>query len=177
MYKIYSRPRIIIPKLRIRKTTIKEINNIKNSNNNEGQIKKIDKSKIIVIIIIMVIAFATAKTIIDAVYPIFDSLCETKAKSVATIISNKQATKVMKEHTYDEMFLVEKDSNENITMIKSNMVAINEIISDVAVRIQEDMNKEGRESIEIAARKFYRIKIISWKRSRNKNTNITDRNS
>ncbi len=84
-------------------------------------------------------------------------MCERKAKSIATIVSNEQATNVMKEHSYDELFTLEKDNNNNITMVKSNVIAINEIISDVAVKIQEDIDNRGRENIEIAIRKFYRI--------------------
>ena len=48
-----------------------------------------------------------------------------------------------------------KDNNNNITMVKSNVLAINEIISDVAVKIQEDIDNRGRENIEIAIRQFY----------------------
>lgn len=139
MHKIYSRPRIRIPKVLINE---EGINNHKN--------KKITK-----IIIILIIAFSTVKIVLDAVYPIFDTLCEAKAKSIATIVSNEQATNVMKEHSYDELFILEKDNNNNITMVKSNVIAINEIISDVAVKIQEDIDNRGRENIEIAIRKFY----------------------
>ena len=141
MHKIYSRPRIRIPKVLING---EGINNHKN--------KKITK-----IIIILIIAFSTVKIVLDAVYPIFDTLCEAKAKSIATIVSNEQATNVMKEHSYDELFTLEKDNNNNITMVKSNVIAINEIISDVAVKIQEDIDNRGRENIEIAIRQFYWI--------------------
>ena len=141
MHKIYSRPRIRIPKVLING---EGINNHKN--------KKITK-----LIIILIIAFSTVKIVLDAVYPIFDTLCEAKAKSIATIVSNEQATNVMKEHSYDELFTLEKDNNNNITMVKSNVIAINEIISDVAVKIQEDIDNRGRENIEIAIRKFYWI--------------------
>lgn len=139
MHKIYSRPRIRIPKVLINGEIL---NNHKN--------KKIAK-----IIIILIIAFSTVKIVLDAVYPIFDTLCEAKAKSIATIVSNEQATNVMKEHSYDELFTLEKDNNNNITMVKSNVLAINEIISDVAVKIQEDIDNRGRENIEIAIRQFY----------------------
>ena len=139
MHKIYSRPRIRIPKVLING---EGINNHKN--------KKIAK-----IIIILIIAFSTVKIVLDAVYPIFDTLCEAKAKSIATIVSNEQATNVMKEHSYDELFTLEKDNNNNITMVKSNVLAINEIISDVAVKIQENIDNRGRENIEIAIRQFY----------------------
>ena len=105
----------------------------------------------------MVIAFSTMKVILDAVLPIFDTLCENRAKSIATIVSNEQATKVMSEHTYDELFTVQKDKNGNVTMIQSNVIPINEIISNVAIYIQEEINRQGRDSVSIALRKLYRI--------------------
>lgn len=142
MYKIYSRPRIRIPKV--------VLNGGKKYNHQKAE-------KMINVFIVLIIAFCTAKLSLDAVSPIFDTLCENRAKSIATIISNEQATNVMKAYSYDELFTVEKDSNNNITMIKSNVITINEIISDVAVKIQEELNNRGRENIEIALRKFYRI--------------------
>ena len=144
--KIYSRPRIRIPKLFF-------------SNNGDKNLKR--KQKIEKIFIIMVIAFSTVKIVLDAISPIFDALCEDKAKSIATIISNNEATNVMKDHTYDELFTVEKDNEGNITMIKSNIISINEIISDVAVRIQNSINDRGKEDIKIAIGSFTGSKLIS----------------
>lgn len=141
MYKIYSRPRIRIPKIILNRGN--RLNNEKNK-------------KLASIIVILIIAFSTVKLVLDAVDPIFDTLCETKAKSIATMISNEQATNVMREHSYEELFTIEKDSDNNITMVKSNILVINEIISDVAVKIQEEIDNRGRENIEIALRKFYR---------------------
>lgn len=142
MYKIYSRPRIRIPKVMIQ---------------SGKRIKNEKVKKISTLLFILVIAFSTAKLILDAVLPIFDNLCENRAKSIATMVSNEQATNVMKQHTYDELFTVEKDNTGNIAMIKSNVIFINEIISDVANKIQEDIDNKGRENIEIALRKFYWI--------------------
>lgn len=139
MHKIYSRPRIRIPKAIIEK---KHNNNLR---------------KVIKIFLILIIAFSTVKLILDSVLPIFDSLCENRASSIATIVSNEQATNVMKDHSYDELFTIEKDNDGNIKMIKSNVIAINEIISDVANKIQIELDNKGKEDIEIALRKFYRI--------------------
>jgi len=139
MYKIYSRPRIKLPNMKRNKRNIEKSN------------------KIATIIVILIIAFSTAKIILDAVLPIFDTLCENRAKSIATIVSNEQATIVMREHSYDELFAIEKDNNGNISMIKANVIPINEIISDVANKIQEDLNKKGKENVQIALREFYRI--------------------
>ena len=146
MDKIYSRPRIRIPKIVLNRG--KKFNNQKNK-------------KFVTIIIILSIAFGTVKIVLDAVYPIFDTLCETKAKSIATKISNEQATNVMREHSYEELFTIEKDSDNNITMVKSNIIAINEIISDVAVKIQDDIDARGRENIEIAIGSFTGNKLLA----------------
>lgn len=135
MPKIYSRNKIQIPSL---------IVNIKN------------KRKVILIMVFLTAIIVSGKIMLDAINPIFETLCEDKAKSIATMISNEQATNVMREHSYDELFTIEKDTNGNITMIKSNVIPINEIISDVAIKIQEEIDKQGREDIEIALRKFYR---------------------
>ena len=142
MHKIYSRPQIRIPKIIIHSKKI---------------IKSEKARKMTTMIVILIIAFSTVKLILDAVLPIFDTLCENRAKSIATIVSNEQATNVMKQHTYDELFTIEKDNNGNISMIKSNVIPINEIISDVANKIQEEVDNRGRENIEIALRKFYGI--------------------
>lgn len=137
MHKIYSRPRIKIPRVIIQSRTRMQSEKAK---------------KITTMILILIIAFSTVKVILDAVLPIFDTLCENRAKSIATIVSNEQATNVMKQHTYDELFSIEKDNEGNIAMIKSNVIPINEIISDVANKIQEEIDNKGRDNIEIAIR-------------------------
>ncbi len=144
--KIYSRPRIRLPKIFF-------------SNGGDKSLKR--KQKIAKIFIIMVIAFSTVKIVLDAISPIFNALCEDKAKSIATIISNNEATNVMKDHTYDELFTIEKDNDGNITMIKSNIIPINEIISDVAVKIQNSINKRGSENIKISIGSFTGSKLLS----------------
>lgn len=144
--KIYSRPRIRLPKIFF-------------ANGGDKNLKR--KQKIARIFIIMVIAFSTVKIVLDAISPIFEALCEDKAKSIATIISNNEATNVMKDHTYDELFTIEKDNDGNITMIKSNVIQINEIISDVAVKIQNSINERGKENIKITIGSFTGSKLLS----------------
>ena len=106
------------------------------------------------------------KYVLDAVNPIFDTLCESRAKSIATTVSNEQAMNVMKDYTYDDLFTVEKDANDNITMIKSNVTNMNKITSEIAINIQQELDNKGREDIQIALRKFYRVETIIRKRTR-----------
>ena len=126
-----------------------------------GEQKTKKRQKIIKIIFIMIVAFSTIKIVLDAILPLFDSLCEDKAKSIATIVSNEEATNVMREHTYEELFSIERDNEGDIIMIKSNVFPINEIISDVAVRIQNTLDKRGREDVKISLGTFSGFKLLA----------------
>ena len=137
MSKIYSRPRIRLPKFLI---------------TNVGKGSNPNKQKSLKILFIIIIAIITVKISLDAVLPIFEALCEDKAKSIATIVANEQATVVMSNYKYEDMFTIEKDNNGNITMVKSNINAINEIISEVAVKIQNEIDNKGNENVKIDLR-------------------------
>ena len=96
-----------------------------------------------------------------AVGPVFDTLCKDEAKGLATIITNQEATNVMKQYSYEDLFSIEKDEQGNILMIKSNVFPINEIISSIPIKIQESINSEGRNNIKIALGTFTGIKILA----------------
>lgn len=137
--KIFSRTRIKLPNIRY-------INLEKK--------KKIER--LTIIIAIMVIAIIAVDGILKAITPIVDEQCKGLAKAVATKISNEQATKVMANYEYEDFCKVEKDENNNIKMINTNMITINEIISDIPILIQEELDKEENNTFNIKLRKFYR---------------------
>ena len=82
---------------------------------------------------------------------------------MATIIANNKATEVMAKHTYDELFSIEKDESGNIKMIKSNVIPINEIISDVAVKIQNEIDNKGNDDVKIALGSFTGFALLAGK--------------
>ena len=151
MDKIYSRKRINFPKT------------LKNNMDNEKILK------IVKIFLIISIAMVTANVIIRAITPIIDKQCVNKAKSIATKISNEQATIVMSKYKYEDLCTMEKDNNGNVTMIKANIIPINEIISDVAIYIQEELNKTENSEFSIKLGSFTGSKILS---GRGPNVNI-----
>ena len=98
---------------------------------------------------------------ISSINPIFEALCSKEAKSIATLISNEEATNVMKNYNYDDMIFIEKDSNGNIAMVKSNVITLNEIISDVAIKIQNRFNELETEDVYINIGSFTGIKLFA----------------
>jgi sporulation protein YunB len=145
MYKIYSRKRLRIGKLK----------KIDISSNKKRQVK-IGK-----LAIIAIIAFETVNIILNYVNPIYEQLGLESAKSLATIITNEQSTVVMKHHTYENMFKIEKDNNGNITMINSNISEINEIISDIANLVQRELSNSRENQINIPLGSFSGISLFS----------------
>lgn len=157
MDKIYSRRRLLLPKLNI--SIFYKFKNSKAINYNREKNNKI--IKFIKIIMILIIAIITAMKIIEAIEPILKAQCITRAKSIATIISNEQATKVMSRYNYDELCNIVKDSNGNISMISANVITINEIISDIPILIQKELEKEENNSFNLRLGTLTGVKTLS----------------
>ena len=137
--KIYTRHRIKLPK-------ITEDRN---------------KRKIIKILLILVISITIVRAVLLSINPIIEEKCKTVAKSIATKISNEQATLVMAKYTYEDLINVIKDENGNIKMIGTNIISVNEIISDIPIKIQEELEKSENNNFNIKLGSFFGSKIFS----------------
>lgn len=141
---IYSRPRIKLPKFLI-------INNGGAFNN-----KKISKLLLILFIIVGIIGVT-----VKAVTPVFNKLCIEKAKSVATIITNDETTNVIKDYQYSDFVIIHKDDTGKILMLESNMKNINIAISDIAGRIQVNINGTQEEKVNLNLGNFTGVNLLS----------------
>lgn len=146
--KLYSRPRLKILDLFTK---------------NMGGKDKNQRQKIAKLFIILIITFCLLKIVLNAVIPIFDTLCKNKAKEIATEISNSATNDVSKKYSYDELFSIEKDKSGQIVMIKSNVNTINNITSEIATEIQKRINSRPKENIEISLGSFTGTKLWSGK--------------
>lgn len=147
--KIYSRKRIMIPRVQYYKT-----------NNTNKNYKK--QKSIIKILIIFIIEILVARNIINAINPIIDTQCVNQAKNIATIITNEQSSIVMGKYKYEDLATVIKDDNGKIQMIKLNIIPVNEIISDVAIRVQNELNNVETADMGIRLGSFSGSKLLSY---------------
>ena len=129
---------------------------IKLINLNKINLQNKNVVKLIKIIAILTIAIIVFKVAMDATIPIINEQCKTMAKSIATKISNEEATRVMADYEYEDFCRVEKDENNNIKMIGINMIIINKIISDIPVLMQQELEKEENNTFTIKLRELYR---------------------
>lgn len=107
------------------------------------------KRKTFKILIILTIAIIIYKMIMNYIEPVFETLCEDKVKSISTIISNQESTKIMNKYKYEELYNIEKDEKGNIIIVKSNVVPMNNLISDLTEAIQNRFNEIENTTIKI----------------------------
>jgi len=143
MDKIYSRNRVKLPKL----------------GNFEYKRKKI--RKLYYFIIIWAIAIITVVSVSRYINPVFEKVCLEETKRIGTKILNTESTVVLKDIDYNDLVLVTKDKEDNISMVKSNVILINILASDIAYKIQEDLEKLEKESISIPMGTILGSRILS----------------
>ena len=145
-YKIYSRPRL-------------NLTFFKNSPKSHRSRRKL--KKIMPIFGVLFIAILTCFSVWSFINPIFETLCEDKAKSVATLITNEETTNIMKKYNYDTFFTIEKDEKGNVQMINANVLKINEVTSDIAINIQNKLDEKQKNNIYISSGAITGVRFLS----------------
>lgn len=175
MGKIYSRKRFLLKPQFSRTNSESDFSSMNfESSNSSGKIPSINKigyrdsesnkkirKKIIKLVIIVFAIALIFKFVFYYFEPIFAAMCEEKVKSIATIITNQQSTIVMNKYQYDELYTIEKDSNGNIVIIRSNVVPINNMISDLTENIQNEFDKIKSPEISVALGSFSGVYFLS----------------
>ena len=131
MDKIYSRTKIRLPSIK----TIKPNN------------RKI--SKIYFIVLTLIISTITVYTILKLTDPIFEGLCVEKARRIATDLTNRKSSEVLAKYNYQDTVKIIKSEDEKNSVLKTDIVTLNQIISEIAIEIQNELDDLGRQNVEI----------------------------
>lgn len=158
--KIYSRYSVRLPKIEWFLTNNKIMGDYNRKNKHGFKYGK-NAGKIIQIVIILLIAFLVAEVIFKAIEPIIDAQCVNMAKGIATKISNEQATIAMGDYQYDDLVKITKDEEGNVKLISSNIVVINQIISDIPLFIQKELEKVENKQFYIKLGSFTGSRILA----------------
>ena len=101
--------------------------------------KKINNRKIFLIKLIVIIVTVTFifQAMTDLVEGTLHSLCEAKVESIGITVSNKAIDDVMDGIKYEDLIKFDKDSSGKIIALKSDVVEMNNISSEIATKIQK----------------------------------------
>ena len=140
---IYSRKRIKFPKIVIYKENKRKIN------------------KLNIILIFFIILVNINLLVIKAISPVFNKLCEDKAKGVAILICNTNTSECIKQYNYSDFIIIHMDDNKNIRMLEANMKNINLVISNITEKIQKEINNSQNEELYISSGSFTGVSLLS----------------
>jgi len=129
MDSIYSRKRIKIPK-------------VKGFYTNNKNAKKFFS-----IFIIILIAIITFYNLYKSISPIFEALCIEKAREIGTYIMNDASNKILDNTDYKNIVSIEE--NEGNRVLKTDVVIINKIASDIALEAERQFRELENEKIKI----------------------------
>lgn len=141
MDSIYSRKRIKIPK-------------VKGFYTNNKNAKKFFS-----IFIIILITIVTFYSIFKSLNPIFESLCLEKVREIGTNIINNASNKVLDNIDYKDIVSIEKTEKNRV--LKTDVVAINKIASDIALEAQRQFKELENEEIKIPIGAFTESKYFA----------------
>ena len=140
---IYSRKRIKFPKIVIYKENKRKIN------------------KLNIILIFFIILVIINLLVIKAISPVFNKLCEDKAKGVAILICNTNTSECIKQYNYYDFIIIHMDDDKNIRMLEANMKNINLVISNITEKIQKEINNSQNEELYISSGSFTGVSLLS----------------
>lgn len=113
--------------------------------------KRIKLKKSIFIIIAIIMIFNLLVYFFDSrVFPSVLQISEVTVKAKTTEIINETSIELFDdEFKYNEMIIVEKDSQDNITLIRVNTVKLNELTSKLSLECNKKLVEMGEVGIDV----------------------------
>lgn len=110
--------------------------------------KKTIKKKMTFSLVIM-IALITIMYSIKSIDPIFENLCKEKAMQISTDILNTESTNVVHRYEYKDLVSIIKNETDNTSILKTDVRALNDIASDIAIEVNNRLAALKQEQIKI----------------------------
>ncbi len=118
------------------------------------------KKRLIVILLIVVI-ISTVIVSVKSINPIFEELCKEKAMTISTSILNTESTNVVHQYNYKDIVSITKSEKDNTNILKTDVTVINDIASDIAVRVTNKLQEKEQEQIKIPIGALFGNKYFS----------------
>lgn len=116
--------------------------------------KKSEKNKLVRFfssVTIIIIAMVTVIYFLNVIRPAFSTLAENQAKQIATFTINRTISQKLAEENIDYHDIVEfeRDNENNINAVKSNLAGISKLKSDLNLEITEKIAEIDRSTLKI----------------------------
>ncbi len=148
--------------------TIYSRRRIKISKTKWGYTKKKNAKKIFSIFVILLITIYTFYNFFSCLNPIFEELCIEKARTLGTSIVNNASNIILDNMDYKNIVTIEEKGGERF--LKTDVVVINKIASDIALEAEKQFKELENEEIQIPIGAITGIKYLTGIRTKYKYT-------
>ena len=119
------------------------------------------KKIFVIVIIILIIAYATALTIINSINPSLERQSKVIAKRIAEKYSSEACQEVIQGLKYEDLCKLDKDNDGNVTLMNMNVINVNKVSSEIAIKLQEKLNESDENQIKISMGSLTGNKILA----------------
>ncbi len=123
------------------------------------------KKKIKIYIIIIVVLFIVTNIYVfieKNIKPTVTSICEVKAKVIATQAINEAIkSELEKNNMREDLIMVDYDENGKIAMLKTNTLIMNNLATNIAIKVQENIKEVTNKSFIIPLGSALNSQILS----------------
>lgn len=119
------------------------------------------KKLFIMTVIMLIMAYTTALTIINSINPSIERQSRVIAKRNAEKFSNEACQEVIKNIKYEDLCSIQKDKDGNITLMNMNVINVNRVCSDIAIKLQNKLNEAEGNYITISLGSITGNKILA----------------
>lgn len=123
--------------------------------------KKVRYKRLIKMLIVIIIAIITIQTILKSANPIFENICVSKARTIATNIINTKTKEILERYKNIEIVKVVHNEEENTNILNTNVIAINQILSDISIEVSKELKGLEEDSIKISLGAFLGNRYLS----------------
>ena len=117
----------------------------------------------IMFIVILTVAYSTAITIINSINPTLELQSKIQARALAESLSNKSCKEAIKDIKYDDLCKIERDEKGNIRMMNLNVITVNNLMSQIAIDIQDSLKNDNNDVIKISLGTISGNKLLAGK--------------
>lgn len=120
------------------------------------------KRLILWIIAILILGLYIYKYVDKNIRPTIVAISEIRAKSVTTqAINHIISTKIKRDINYNDLIFVRYDNEGRVTLMQANTILMNDIASEVALAVQDQLKKISESIIQVPLRNAFDTQLIN----------------
>jgi len=111
---------------------------------------------------LLILSIYIYKYIDKNIRPSIIAISEVKAKQVTTqAINNTIKNKIKNDIDYNDLIFVQYDKEGKVTLMQANTVLMNSVASEVALEVQEELEKISKSTIEVPLKNAFNTDLIA----------------